>query len=220
MSTESTPAGKTGKARLWLTFDDIQTPNGWHAARRRWSRRCRECIRFKVDYRPRRGIEANGTKRKRPRGGSGRGAGGIGGGSRVHRGYKDAALGAAAAAAAAFMVSSGLGQEITLEKDTKIEVILERSLFPSGGTDHGAAAARRTRARPVAAENGRLSQPHSERDSLGTSACATRTRRDLSVDSVRRPRISNRPFAPEGSRLRVASPSAQYAPDESPRFNR
>jgi hypothetical protein len=38
-------------------------------------------------------------------------------------------MGAATAAAAAYMVASGLGQEITLEKDTKIEVILERPLF-------------------------------------------------------------------------------------------
>jgi hypothetical protein len=42
---------------------------------------------------------------------------------------KDAAIGAAVGAATAFMVASGLGQEFTLVKDTKIEVILERSLF-------------------------------------------------------------------------------------------
>jgi hypothetical protein len=42
---------------------------------------------------------------------------------------KDAALRAATAAAAAYMVTSGLGQELTLEKDIKLEVMLDRSLY-------------------------------------------------------------------------------------------
>jgi len=44
---------------------------------------------------------------------------------------QEAAMGAAAAAAAAYMVASGLGQEVALEKRTKMELILERALnFP------------------------------------------------------------------------------------------
>jgi hypothetical protein len=49
----------------------------------------------------------------------------------VAKNEKDAAMGAAAAAAAAYMVAAGLGQEVTLEKGIKLELILERSLlFP------------------------------------------------------------------------------------------
>jgi hypothetical protein len=49
----------------------------------------------------------------------------------VSKNEKEAAMGAAAAAAAAYMVAAGLGQEVTLEKSTKLELILERSLlFP------------------------------------------------------------------------------------------
>jgi hypothetical protein len=38
-------------------------------------------------------------------------------------------MGAAAGAAAAFMASSGLGQELSLSKDTKLEIILDRPLY-------------------------------------------------------------------------------------------
>jgi predicted small secreted protein len=41
---------------------------------------------------------------------------------------KDAAIGAAMGAATAFMVTSGIGQELTLEQNTKLELVLERSL--------------------------------------------------------------------------------------------
>jgi hypothetical protein len=39
---------------------------------------------------------------------------------------KEAAMAAATAAAQAFMVAYGLGQEFTLEKGTKLELVLER----------------------------------------------------------------------------------------------
>ncbi len=121
-------AGKTGRARLWLTFDEIQTPNGWlpliamvtavpgvHSIR--------------VDYNREGAIEANSTKRDEAIQAAAAGAlvgaaAGVG-----SKDPKDAAMGAATAAAAAYMVSAGLGQEISLERDTKVEVILERSLF-------------------------------------------------------------------------------------------
>jgi predicted small secreted protein len=41
---------------------------------------------------------------------------------------KDAAIGAAMGAAAAFMVTSGIGQELTLDENTKLELVLERAL--------------------------------------------------------------------------------------------
>jgi hypothetical protein len=123
-------AGKTGRARMWLAFDDIKTPDGWmplvamvddvpgiHSVR--------------VDYNREGEIEASTTKRQEAI--QAAAAGALVGATPgvVTKNEKDAAMGAAAAAAAAYMVASGLGQEVTLEKNTKIELILERSLlFP------------------------------------------------------------------------------------------
>jgi len=121
-------AHKTGRARLWLTFDDIKTPDGWipmvamvtdvpgvHSIR--------------VDYNREGEIEANGSKRQDALQAAAAGAL-VGAAAGVAtKDTKDAAMGAAAAAAAAFMVESGLGQELTLEKNTKIEVTLERSIY-------------------------------------------------------------------------------------------
>jgi hypothetical protein len=42
---------------------------------------------------------------------------------------KDAAEGAAMGAATGFMTSSGLGQELTLEQNMKLELILQRPLY-------------------------------------------------------------------------------------------
>jgi len=121
-------AGKTGRARMWLTFDDIQTPDGWmpliamvddvpgvHSIR--------------VDYEREGEIEANSSKRQEAFEAAAAGAlVGAAAGVASHNG-KDAAMSAAAAAATAYMVTSGLGQEVTLQRDTKIEIILERSLY-------------------------------------------------------------------------------------------
>jgi hypothetical protein len=122
------PGHKTGRARMWLTFDDIKTPDGWvplvamltdvpgvHAIR--------------VDFNREGEIEASSSKRQEALEAAAAGAFvGAAPGVASHNG-KDAALGAAAGAAAAYMVTSGLGQELTLEKDTKLEVMLERSLY-------------------------------------------------------------------------------------------
>lgn len=122
------PAHKTGRARLWLTFDDIRTPNGWlplvamvddvpgvHSVR--------------VDYNREGEIEANTSKRQEEMEAVAAGAF-VGAASGIAAGKgKDAAIGAATGAATAFMVVSGLGQELTLDKGTKLELILERSLY-------------------------------------------------------------------------------------------
>jgi hypothetical protein len=121
-------AGKTGRARMWLTFDDLKTPDGWvpliamvddvpgvHSIR--------------VDYDREGEIEANSSKRQDAFEAAAAGAlVGAAAGVASHN-EKEAAMGAAAAAATAYMVTSGLGQELTLQKDTKIEIILERSLY-------------------------------------------------------------------------------------------
>ncbi|HEX4001880.1 MAG TPA: hypothetical protein VHX36_04485 [Candidatus Acidoferrales bacterium] len=121
-------AGKTGRARMWLTFDDIRTPDGWmpliamvddvpgvHSIR--------------VDYDREGEIEVNSSKRQQALEAAAAGAlVGAATGVASHD-EKAAAMGAATAAAAAYMVTSGLGQELTLQKDTKLEIILERSLY-------------------------------------------------------------------------------------------
>jgi hypothetical protein len=123
-------AGKTGRARMWLAFDDIKTPDGWmplvamvddvpgiHSVR--------------VNYNREGEIEASTTKRQEAVQAAAAGALVGAAPGIMSKNEKDAAMGAAAAAAAAYMVSSGLGQEVTLEKSTKLELILERSLnFP------------------------------------------------------------------------------------------
>ncbi len=121
-------AGKTGRARMWLTFDDIRTPDGWipliamvddvpgvHSIR--------------VDYDREGEIEVTSSKRQQAVEAAAAGAlVGAAAGVASHN-EKDAAMGAAVAAATAYMVTSGIGQELALEKDTKIEIILERSLY-------------------------------------------------------------------------------------------
>lgn len=121
-------AHKSGRARLWLTFDDIKTPDGWvplvamvtdvpgvHSIR--------------VDYDREGEIEARTDKRHEEAEAAAAGAFvGAAPGVAAHSG-KDAAIGAAIGATTAFMVASGLGQEFTLAKNTKLELILERSLY-------------------------------------------------------------------------------------------
>jgi len=123
-------ARKTGRARLWLTFDEIRTPAGWspliadlvdipgvHSVR--------------VDYDREGEIEARTSKHQQEAEAAAAGAFvGAAPGVAAHNG-KDAAMGAAAGAAMAFMASSGLGQELTLSRDTKLEIILDRPLYVS-----------------------------------------------------------------------------------------
>ncbi len=123
-------AGKTGRARMWLAFDDIKTPDGWmplvamvddvpgiHSVR--------------VNYNREGEIEASATKRQEAVQAAAAGALVGAAPGIMEKNDKEAAMGAAAAAAAAYMVAAGLGQEVTLEKSTKLELILERPLnFP------------------------------------------------------------------------------------------
>ena len=124
-------AHQTGRGRMWLTFDDIRTPNGWvpivaivsdvpgvHSV--------------KVDYEQEGEIEARTSKRQEEAEAAAAGAFvGATAGVMSHD-AKGAAMGAAAGAATAFMVASGLGQDVTLEKNTKLELSLERQLYLKG----------------------------------------------------------------------------------------
>lgn len=121
-------AHQVGRARMWLTFDEIRTPSGWvpvvadladlpgvHSVR--------------VDYNREGEIEATTSKRQAQAEAAAAGAlAGAAAGVAAHNG-KDAAMAAATGAATGFMVASGLGQEFTLFKSTKLELILERPLY-------------------------------------------------------------------------------------------
>jgi hypothetical protein len=120
-------AGKTGRAKMWLAFDDIHTPNGWvplvaqlidtpgiHSIR--------------VLYQHEGEIEATSSNHQTEAEAAAAGAlAGAAVGMAAHD-NKDAAIGAAMGAATAFMVTSGIGQELTLDENTKLELILERPL--------------------------------------------------------------------------------------------
>jgi hypothetical protein len=124
-------AHQTGRGRMWLTFDDIKAPGGWvpivaivsdvpgvHS--------------IKVDYEQEGEIEARTSKHQEEVQAAAAGAFvGATAGVMSHD-AKGAAMGAAAGAATAFMVASGLGQDVTLEKSTKLELSLERQLYLKG----------------------------------------------------------------------------------------
>ena len=121
-------AHKTGRAKIWLAFDDIRTPDGWiplvamvddvpgvHSIR--------------VDYTREGVIEASSDKRDEALEAA-LAAALVGAAPGVaKKDKKDAAMGAAIGAVTAYVAATAMGQELTLGKDTKLELILERSLL-------------------------------------------------------------------------------------------
>jgi hypothetical protein len=121
------PAGKVGRARLWLTFDEIHDSTGWiplvadlidapgvHSIRVLYDREGE--------------IRASTTKQEDAAFAAAEAAfvgaePGI-----ASKNKQDAAMGAAISAATAFMITSGLGQEFTLPQNMKLELVLERPL--------------------------------------------------------------------------------------------
>jgi hypothetical protein len=123
-------AGKTGRARLWLAFDDIKTPDGWMPIVAMVAD-VPGVASVRVNYNREGEIEASSTKRDAAIQAAAAGALVGAAPGMMDKNEKEAAMGAAAAAAAAYMVSAGLGQEVTLQKTTKLELMLERPLnFP------------------------------------------------------------------------------------------
>ncbi|HKN60474.1 MAG TPA: hypothetical protein VJW93_04820 [Candidatus Acidoferrales bacterium] len=121
-------AHQTGRARIWLTFDDVRTSNKWQPL-----------VAFVSDvpgvhsvhvvFEREGAIEARTSKAQDQAEAAAAGAFvGAAPGVVAHNG-KDAAIGAAAGAVTAFMLSSGLGQELTLEKNTKLELSLDHPLY-------------------------------------------------------------------------------------------
>lgn len=122
------PGGLTGRARLWLTFDDIDTRRGTLPI-------VAEVTSVPGEYSVRRGeskegeIEARTSKGTQVVEATAAGAAmGSAGGVAAHNG-KAAAMGAASGGVAAFLVSSGFGQEIDLPKGAKLELVLDRPLY-------------------------------------------------------------------------------------------
>jgi hypothetical protein len=122
------PGGLTGHARLWLTFDDIDTSHGTFpivaevsSVPGEFSVRAGENKEGEIEARTGKGtqvVEATAAGA----------AMGSAAGAAAHNG-KAAAMGAAAGGAAAFLASSGIGQEIDLPKGTKLELVLDRPLY-------------------------------------------------------------------------------------------
>jgi len=122
------PGGLTGHARVWLTFDDIDTSRGTlpivaevSSVPGEFSVRTGESKEGEIEARTSKGTQVLEATAAGAAMGSAAGAA-------AHNG-KAAAMGAAAGGAAAFLASSGIGQEIDLPKGTKLELVLDRPLY-------------------------------------------------------------------------------------------
>ncbi len=122
------PAGLTGRARMWLTFDDIATRHGRLPI-------VAEVTSVPGDFGVKPGeskegeIEARTSKGTRDLEAAAAGAAiGAAAGAAAHGG-KGAAVGAATGGIAGFVASSGFGQELDLPKGTKLDLALDRPLY-------------------------------------------------------------------------------------------
>ena len=121
------PAGLTGRARLWLDFDDVKTSGGRmpliatvvgvpgeHSVQA-------ESKEGEIEARTSKGTQELQAAAVGAAIGAATGA--------VARGGKGAAIGAAVGGAAGFLIASGMGQELVLNKGTKVEIELDRPLY-------------------------------------------------------------------------------------------
>ena len=122
------PGGVTGRARLWLTFDDIDAHHGRLPI-------VAEVSSVPGDFSVRQGeskegeIEARTSKGTRDVEAAAAGAA-LGAAAGAARGNgKAAAIGAAAGGLAGFVASSSVGQELDLQKGTKLDLVLDRPLY-------------------------------------------------------------------------------------------
>ena len=123
------PASVTGRARLWLTFDEISTKYGRLPI-------VANVVSVPGEHSVKSGPSKEGEiEARRSRGkedveaaAAGAAIGAVAGGKATHSG-KGAGIGAAVGAAAGFLASSGMGRELDLPKGTKLELELERPLY-------------------------------------------------------------------------------------------
>lgn len=121
-------AHRTGRARMWLTFDDLQVAGG-RAPLVAAIDDVPGVQSVRVNFAREGDIEGNSEPRRTAYEAAAAGAlAGAAPGVAAHN-NKDAATGAAVGAVTAFMVTSGLGEELTLAKGTKLEITFERSLY-------------------------------------------------------------------------------------------
>jgi hypothetical protein len=123
------PGGLTGRARIWLTFDDIDTRHGRLPL-------VAEVSSVPGDFGVKPGeskegeIEARTSKGTEDLEAAAAGAAiGATAGAKATRSGKGAAAGVATAAIAGFVASSGFGQELDLPKGTKLDLVLDRPLY-------------------------------------------------------------------------------------------
>jgi hypothetical protein len=121
------PGGLTGRARVWLTFDDIETTRGTlpivaevSSVPGEFSVQTGESKEGEIAARTGKGSEVAEATAMGAAKGSAHGV-------TSHNG-KEAAMGAAVGGMTAFLASSGIGQEIDLPKGTKLDLVLERPL--------------------------------------------------------------------------------------------
>jgi hypothetical protein len=122
------PGGLTGRARLWLTFDDMDTRHGRLPL-------VAEVSSVPGDFAVRPGeskegeIEARTSKGTQDLEAAAAGAALGAAAGAAARGGKGAAIGAATGGVAGFVASSGIGQELDLPKGTKLDLVLDRPLY-------------------------------------------------------------------------------------------
>jgi hypothetical protein len=121
-------AGITGRARIWLTFDDIHTRFGKLPI-------VAEVVGVPGDHSVKAGTTQEGliegrTSTQEAAAEAAAAAAAIGAAKGVKdKDKKEVAEGAAAAAIAAYLLESGRGHELDLPKGAKLEVELERALY-------------------------------------------------------------------------------------------
>lgn len=122
------PGGLTGRARLWLTFEDIDTSRGVlpivaevSSVPGEYSVRPGESKEGEIEARTSKGTQVLEATAAGATMGSAAGAA-------AHNG-KAAAIGAVAGGVAGFLASSGIGQELDLPKGAKLEIVLDRPLY-------------------------------------------------------------------------------------------
>jgi len=122
------PGSSTGRARIWLSFDEIETRAGWKPL-------VADVTEVPGEHSVKSGeikegeIQARTSASDRDLQAAAAGAAlGAAAGAAAKNG-KAAAIGAATSALTAFLVSSGLGQELDLAVGTKLELELQRPLY-------------------------------------------------------------------------------------------
>jgi hypothetical protein len=120
------PGSVTGRARIWLTFDEIETRRGHLPIVAIVSGVPGD---FSVRPQSKEGeIEARSGDRNASLQAAATGAA-MGAAAASRHSAKGTAMGALEGGAAGFLASSGIGQELDLLKGTKIDLVLDRPLY-------------------------------------------------------------------------------------------